>query len=182
MFENQLLISMPLVNETLFDKVVIYVCEHNKYGAVGLIINCPTSYNLKFIFKQLNIDANAPEIYAEPILFGGPIAPDRGFVIHRALDGFKPSVPTGNDIYVSTSQDILKLIAKGDGPKDHLITLGYAGWGAGQLDEEIYQNSWLTCAANEKILYDLPFKDRWQAAINSLGFDIYNLVLSSSHH
>ncbi len=178
MFENQLLISMPLTSEPFFEKVVIYVCEHNDKGSVGLIINCPTTYNLKFIFSQLNIDVSIPEIIGQPVLFGGPISPDRGFIIHKPLTGLNTSKGIGKDICVSTSQDILRLIAKGKGPEDSLVTLGYAGWGAGQLDDEIGQNFWLTCAANEEIVYDTPFEDRWQAAIDSLGFNISDLVIN----
>lgn len=179
MLENQLLISMPRLGELIDEKIVIYICEHNEKGAVGLIINCPTEYRLNFIFEQLNIASNDEDIGNQHILFGGPVQQDRGFVLHRPIKGFKENLGVDDNICISTSKEILTKIAKGKGPHDALVTLGYAGWAANQLEEEISQNLWLTCEVDEKILYDLPYEQRWQFAIDSLGLDVSKLILSN---
>ena len=181
MLENQFLMSMPSITDTWFEKIVVYICEHSEHGAIGLIINCPTNYNLNFILDQLHIESHDPMALKKPVLFGGPVQQDRGFVIHRPIEGFNENIGFDNKICVSTSQSILRLIAKGEGPENSLITLGYAGWGANQLDAEIRQNIWLTCAANEKILYDTPLEEKWQKAINSLGFDVSSLVTNAGN-
>ena len=176
MLENQLLISMPRQTDTAFNKVLVYVCEHNTRGAVGLIINCPTDYQLEFIFEQLNIESDTQKISEQMIYFGGPVQQDRGFVLHRPFKGFKANLALNSEICVSTSKEILKCIAKGEGPDDSLVTLGYAGWAADQLEEEIRDNLWLTCDVDENILYNVPVEKRWQAAIDSLGFDVSKLI------
>lgn len=167
---------MPTIEDPEFEKVVVYICEHSDKGAVGLIVNRPTEYNLQFIFEQLGIMADLPDASQQPVLFGGPVQQDRGFVIHRPLENHNPNLDINEDICISTSQDILKKIAYGKGPDDALVTLGYAGWAANQLDEEIKQNIWLTCAANQEILYDTPFSQRWQTAIDTIGIDVSMLV------
>lgn len=176
MLENQLLISMPQMNNRSYDKIVVYLCEHNAHGAVGLIINCPTEYRLEFIFEQLNIESKEEDIFSKKVLFGGPVQQDRGFVLHRPLKGFQENLGLSSSICVSTSKEILKQIASGEGPKDALVTLGYAGWDANQLENELRENLWLTCDVSDKILYDTPYEKRWQTAIDSLGFDVSNLI------
>ena len=180
LFENQLLISVPLSGDLSFEKVVVYVCEHTERGAVGLIINRPTEYNMDFIFDQLGIEKDQSTLFKQPVLFGGPVQQDRGFVIHKPLEGFDPNLGLNDEICVSTSQEILRRIASGQGPDNCLVTLGYAGWAAEQLDSEIKQSLWLTCAANEELVYHTPFDDKWQACVDSLGFDINKLITTSS--
>ena len=176
MLENQFLLSMPSLNKAATNNIVIYLCEHNKNGAVGLIVNCPTEYRLKFIFDQLAIPSNEACMSKKHVLFGGPVEQERGFVLHRPIKGFKENLGLDNNVCISTSKEILKKLAVGQAPKDSLVTLGYSGWGANQLEEEIMANLWLTCDVSEKILYDVPYKDKWQAAVDSLGFDVSNLV------
>ncbi len=176
MLENQLLISMPRRTESVFDQILVYVCEHNTKGAVGLIVNCLTEYPLEFIFDQLDIKSKTQKISEQKIFFGGPVQQDRGFVLHRPFKGFKANLALNNEICVSTSKEILKRIAKGEGPEDSLVTLGYAGWAADQLEEEIRENLWLTCDVDENILYNVPVEKRWQTAIDSLGFDVSQLI------
>lgn len=171
---------MPQAIDSTFEKVVVYICEHSEQGAVGLIVNRPTDYTLQFIFDQLNIETLAEEVNAAPVLLGGPVQQDRGFVIHKPLPGFKPSINVSKDVCVSTSQDILRRIARGEGPEEMLFVLGYAGWAGLQLDEEIKQNIWLTCEATNEILYNLPFEKRWQKAIDHIGIgDLTKLTLGS---
>lgn len=182
MLANQLLISMPQQGgNNVFDKVVVYICEHNLRGAVGLIINCPTEFRLGFVFEQLNIHSEELAILGLPVFFGGPVQQDRGFVLHRPFNGFTATLSLNSEICVSTSTEILKRIASGHGPKDCLVTLGYAGWAEKQLEEEIKDNLWLTCEANENILYDVPAPARWQAAIDSLGIDLSKLIVSKGN-
>jgi len=181
MLENQFLMSMPSIQNDLFSKTIVYVCEHSKKGAIGLIINSPTKYSVKFILDQLDIETKNLALLQKPVLFGGPVQQDRGFVIHKPIDGFNANLDINKKICVSTSESIIRLIADGDGPDSSLITLGYAGWGANQLDEEIRQNIWLTCAANEKILYDTPLKEKWSSAIKSLGVDMSKLTYNAGN-
>ena len=179
---NQLLISTPnVLDDPAFEKVVVYVCEHSADGAVGLIVNRPTEFNLQFVFEQLGINNPQADASQQPVLFGGPVQQDRGFVIHRPFKNYHPNLDITDDICVSTSKDILKKIANGEGPDDVLVTLGYAGWAANQLDEEIRNNTWLTCAANEELMYEVPFDLRWQYALDSMGLDITKLVLHSGN-
>ncbi len=172
---------MPSLEDPYFEKVVVYICEHNDNGAVGLIINRPTEYNLQFILDQLGIESEDAINSQQPVLFGGPVQQDRGFVIHRPLADFDESLGITPEICISTSQEILRRIPKGKGPDDALITLGYAGWAAEQLDDEIKDNIWLTCAANDKIMYNTPFGERWQAAVDTIGIDLSKLISSSGH-
>ncbi len=166
---------MPVSDDPLFDKVVVYVCEHSENGAIGLIINRPTDYNLSFVLEQLDISTETMEISNKPVLFGGPVQQDRGFVLHRPFEGFTANLEVSNEVSISTSQEILRELASGNGPEDSLVTLGYAGWGAQQLEEEIYQNMWLNCPASSEILFHTPFDDMWKKAIESIGFDMINL-------
>lgn len=180
MLENQLLISVPTLDEPLSERVVVYVCEHSEKGAIGLIINKPSGYRLDFILDQLGIDISMPNLFEKPVLFGGPVQQDRGFVIHRPFQNFNANLGVSSQICISTSQEILRRMASGDAPEDSLVTLGYAGWAATQLDDEIKQNIWLTCTANEELLYEVPFAEKWQAAIDFLGFDISQLVMTTN--
>ena len=182
MIQNQLLISVPLPGETIFEKIVVYVCEHSEHGAVGLIINQPTEYNLAFVFEQLGIDNDASKVSQQPVLFGGPVQQDRGFVIHRPFQGFDANLGVNENICISTSQEILRRLASGAGPEDSLVTLGYAGWAAEELDEEIKNNYWLTCSANEDLMYNVPYDQRWQTCVDSLGLDISKLVTIDTGH
>lgn len=181
MLSNQLLVAMPSADDPLFSKVVVYVCEHSENGAIGLIINRPTDYNLSFVFEQLDISSCLKEISEKPVLFGGPVQQDRGFVLHRPFAGFEANLEVSEEVSISTSQDILRTLADGQGPDDVLVTLGYAGWAANQLEEEICQNLWLNCPATSGILYNTPFDDMWQVAIESIGFDMNKLSMLSGN-
>ena len=181
MLENQLIVSMPNLDDQFFDKIVVYICEHNDQGAVGLIVNQPTEYNLSFIFEQLNIEHSTDLESEIPVLFGGPVQQDRGFIIHKPLEGFQPSIDLNHQVCVSTSQEILRRIASGNGPEDITVTLGYSGWAADQLIEEIKQNIWLTCDATDEILYNTPFEERWQKAIDNIGIDLMKFSTTTGH-
>jgi len=170
---NQLLIAMPSLETELFRKSVIYVCEHNEEGAVGLIINHPIQYPLQFVFEQMEIEVKIPEVSQKPLLFGGPVHQERGFVIHgNDHVAWRSSLKMSEEVYITTSHDILTAIAQGKGPQETLVVLGYAGWGAGQIEEELANNIWLTCPVTRKLLFEVPFENRWKAAGASLGIDM----------
>jgi putative transcriptional regulator len=178
---NHLLIAMPGLTDPNFDRSVIYVCENQEQGSVGLIINRPMTYPLGFVFEQLNIEPINVEKNSLPLLFGGPVQPERGFVIHRPLGGWRSSLSITDEVTVTTSNDIIRAIATDTGPKDVLVTLGYAGWGEHQLEKEVLDNVWLVCPYKPELLYEVPFPDRWRYAASLIGVDI-NLLCSDAGH
>jgi putative transcriptional regulator len=169
------LIAMPGLNDPNFDHTVTYLLEHNEGGAFGLIVNRPIDLDMGDILSQLNIASTDPEFNARPVMVGGPVQPERGFVLHRTdTDDSCPWDSTArfdDGISVTTSPDILAALAAGNGPKDMLFILGYAGWDAGQLEHELGENAWLSVAATPEILFDVPLQDRWDASARLLGID-----------
>jgi putative transcriptional regulator len=178
---NHLLIAMPLLTESNFERSVIYVCEHHPQGTVGLIINRPTEYQLSMVFDQLHILPMQSNQSQRPLLFGGPIQPERGFVIHRPSGGWRSSLSLQHDVTVTTSNDIIRAIAAGKGPNDVLITLGYAGWTENQLEQEVQDNFWLVCPYKPEILYDVPFTQRWEYAGSMIGVKMLQLTSVVGH-
>src|SRR5690606_12614624 len=169
---RQLLLAMTgKVMGSLAD-TVIYICEHTDQGALGLVINRPTDLTVGDLLKRLDLPLSleiGPRERA-PVFFGGPVPTDRRFVPHMPPHGYRPSLRLG-DMALTTSRDVLQDVAVGKGPEHMLITLGYAGWGAGQLEDEISQNAWLTVNATHQILFDLPPEKRYEAALAQLGID-----------
>jgi putative transcriptional regulator len=178
---NQLLIAMPSLLDPAFGKTVVYVCEHNSQGAVGLIINRPLNYQLSYVFDQMDIKATSSSSQEKPLMFGGPIQPERGFVIHRPMGVWRSSLNIDDDVTVTTSNDIIHAIANGSGPQDALVTLGYAGWAENQLEQEVVDNSWLVCPFSPKILYNTPFERRWEVAAEILGVNIHFISSGEGH-
>jgi putative transcriptional regulator len=169
---NQFLIAMPGLEDPNFFRSVTYICEHNDEGALGLVINRPLDMNLGEIFQHINIDHAAPEAVRIPVHLGGPVQQDRGFVLHEPLGDWEATLKVTDRIGITSSMDILDAIARNKGPKRRLIALGYAGWGAGQLEQEIAGNAWLSGPADPRILFDTPDEDRWKAAAALLGIDL----------
>lgn len=178
---NHLLIAMPSLVDPMFQKSVIYVCEHHVQGSVGLIINQPMEYPLGLVFDQLNVQPTRETQRHLPLLFGGPVQPDRGFVIHRPFGAWRSSLLLRDDVTVTTSNDIIRAIAKDNGPKDVLVTLGYAGWETEQLEKEMMDNYWLVCAYSPEILYEVPFEQRWEYAALSIGVHMDRLSSDVGH-
>lgn len=178
---NQLLIAMPSLVDPDFSKSVIYVCEHHIQGTVGLIINRPMQYPLGLVFDQLHIEPTRTESNRLPLLFGGPLQPERGFVIHRPLGGWRSSLILREGVTITTSNDIIRAIANDTGPKDVLVALGYVGWGEDQLDKEVIENTWLVCPYKPELLYEVPFEKRWEYAGSTIGVKM-NLLTSSVGH
>lgn len=178
---NQFLIAMPSLADANFSQTVTLICEHNAQGALGLIVNRPMRMRLNEVFEQLNLPTVPSSLQDQPILQGGPVQPDRGFVIHRAGPSWESTVKVSDQIHVTTSRDILNAVAAGHGPTPICMVLGYAGWEAGQLEAEVSQNSWLTVPADERILFSTPFEERWVAAAQLLGVNMSMLSPHAGH-
>ncbi|WP_440874328.1 YqgE/AlgH family protein [Thalassotalea sp. PLHSN55] len=179
--ENQLLIAMPSLDDSFFNKTVTYICEHNDQGAMGLIINAPVNLTLSELLSQINDELEQVPSLEQLVLTGGPVSQDRGFVLHSPQKGWRSSLALSNDVMITTSKDILMALGTDDAPEKFLVTLGYAGWGPGQLEQEIQENSWLTTPADETILFDTPIEQRWQKATEKLGFDLAHLSPDVGH-
>ena len=182
---NHFLIAMPSMEDPVFGGTVIYLCEHNAEGALGLIINKPTDMTMQVLFERvdlkLEINPQHPALPAHPVMFGGPVQLERGFVLHSPLGTFSSMMRVNEQIALTTSKDILEAVAGGAGPQQLLVTLGCSGWSAGQLEEEIIRNAWLTVQAEPSIIFDLPVEQRFTAAIRLLGIDP-NMLTSEAGH
>ena len=180
---NHFLIATSSIQNPDFMHTVIYVCEHHAQGTVGLIINRPMKHSLGIVFEQLNIVPTLSQKNHMPLLFGGPIQPERGFVIHRPVGHWHSSLTLlPNDVAITTSNDIIRAIAHDEGPKDALVTMGYVAWLEHQLEDEIVkQGNWLVVPFKSELLYDVPFEDRWEAAGLSIGVHMNELILGAGH-
>jgi putative transcriptional regulator len=172
---------MPRLTEGIFAHSVTYICEHGESGAMGIVINRPLDLTVAEIFEHLQISATG-DFSDEPVMAGGPVQLDHGFVLHRNCDkAWEASLKITNEITLTTSRDILRAIASGEGPRDHLIALGYAGWAAGQLEQELAENSWLTLPGNSDVIFSTPADQRMGAAAALLGIDM-NLISGQAGH
>lgn len=178
---NQFLIAMPALSDPNFNRTVTLICEHNGDGALGLVINRPTDMSLGDIFAQMSLEEPAADSASLPVLQGGPVQQERGFVIHDGTTEWNSTLMVADGIRVTTSRDILVSMAKGDGPDNAVVLLGYAGWGAGQLESEMAANAWLTVPANEEIIFGLPYEERWRKAAELIGVDIRTLSGDIGH-
>jgi len=173
--QQQMLIAMPAMVDPNFSRSVTLMCQHNEDGAIGITINRQSAFTLGELFMQLNITCNDSKISSLMVLEGGPVNPDRGFVLHSPVAGYDSSIKINDDIMVTTSRDILAAIAAGKGPQQFQVALGYAGWGDGQLESEMRQNAWLSVPADKEILFKSALNRRWEQAVGKLGIDIENL-------
>ncbi|WP_448211055.1 YqgE/AlgH family protein [Colwellia sp. MEBiC06753] len=179
--ENQLLIAMPAMGDPYFSRTVTYICEHNDDGAMGLIINLPVNLTLNELLEQ--IDAHKPKMPSleQQVLTGGPVAQERGFVLHSPQDCWSSSLALSKDVMITTSKDILMALGTEQAPPQFMVTLGYAGWGPGQLEQELSENAWLTLPADNEILFETPIEQRWQKATEKLGIDLVHLSQDVGH-
>ena len=176
---NQFLLALPTLNDVIFSHALIYICEHHERGTVGMIVNRPTGHPANLIFEQLGISsANIPPEQSVPLLFGGPVQADRGFVIHRPTGQWQSSlILVPDEVTITTSNDIILAIAEGKGPQDKLIVMGYVGWEHGELEREIIkENAWMLCPFQADLLYKIPYDQRWKAAAQTLGVNMDNLT------
>jgi putative transcriptional regulator len=178
---NQLLIAMPGMADPNFSSTVTLICEHTGEGALGIVINRPLTLNLGSLFEQLDVGDADPVIAKDLVLMGGPVGPERGFVLHKPGPSFESSLVVSGDIHLTLSRDVINAMATGQGPEKSLVALGYAGWEAGQLEDEMLSNSWLNVPATSDIVFDLPFSERWSAAARTLGIDISRISPDAGH-
>jgi putative transcriptional regulator len=178
---NQLLIAMPGMLDPNFNSTVTLVCEHSEKGALGIVINRPIKLDLAGLFEQLDLDGTGESSAADPVLLGGPVDNERGFVLHNTGTTYESTVTVSPDVQLTISRDILDAMAAGVGPDKSLVALGYAGWGAGQLEEEMLSNTWLTVPATPEIVFDVPFSERWSVAAQTIGIDINKIAPDAGH-
>jgi putative transcriptional regulator len=178
---NHFLIAMPGMDDPNFSQTVTLVCEHSERGALGIVINRPLSMDLGDVFQQLGLDASRSRVTRQHVMHGGPVQTDRGFVLHTAGPTWESTLPVSERIHLTTSRDILDALAGGRGPERAVVALGYAGWEAGQLEEEVARNAWLTAPVDEGLLFDVPVEERWQAAGRLLGINLLHLSSDAGH-
>lgn len=170
---NQLLVAMPALSDPNFSHSVTLICEHSDRGALGIVVNRPLEMKMSEVLEQLTLASEDARLLAMPVLGGGPVQKDRGFVLHRPGDhAFESTMPVSDTLHVTTSRDVLASMARGDGPSPAVIALGYAGWEAGQLEEEVLQNAWLTVPCDDALIFELPYEQRWHAAARLLGVEL----------
>lgn len=179
--KDHFLIAMPSLTEGMFAHSVTYLCEHSEHGAMGLIINRPMGVALGEILEHLNIEGTRNH-GEDPVMAGGPVQTDRGFVLHRTGERrWESTLSITPEISLTTSRDILDAFAHNEGPPSALVALGYAGWSAGQLEQEIVANSWLTIPADSAIIFNVPAEKRFDAAVAKLGIDLAQLAPGAGH-
>ncbi len=174
---------MPSLKETYFERSVIYLCEHNKKGAMGIIINRPSPILLNELLLQINVkeETKTHDNADHKILIGGPVTPERGFVLHSSQTGWKQSTRVNDELMLTTSQDILSSLGSAKAPKEFIVALGASVWDRGQLEQELAENSWLSIPADHTLLFDVDHDLRWQYATQPLGFDAWQLSNQIGH-
>ena len=185
---NQFLIAMPGIADDTFAGAVIYLCEHTEKGALGLVINKPIDIKLKNLFEKVELTLDRADLVDVPVYFGGPVQTERGFVLHERLGGesgegghYNSSLQIPGGLEMTTSKDVLEALSNGAGPKKILVTLGYSGWSAGQLEEEIGRNGWINVRAAPEIIFDTPVEQRYDKALSLLGIDPRMLSQEAGH-
>ena len=184
---NQFLIAMPGMADPNFSGTVIYLFEHNERGAMGLVVNRPTEVDLATLFDKIELKLEIAPLLEQPVYFGGPVQVERGFVLHEPNPGtsYSSSLIIPGGLTMTTSKDVLEAVASGKGPRKFLMTLGYAGWGAGQLEEEITLNGWMNVPLSRQqmaeIIFDTPYSQRYERAMSHLGFDLSHLSGEAGH-
>lgn len=179
-FKNQFLVAMPGLEDENFDHSVTLMCEHNDEGAIGLVINRPIELKFSEMMAQMGLAFDAAD-GEQHIYWGGPVQPERGFVVHREPGGWESSMQVADHLFITTSRDILRAIGLGEGPKEYFVALGYAGWSAGQLETEILSNAWLNTPVDQAVLFQTPARDRWKAATRLLGVDVTQISSGAGH-
>ncbi|SFX39221.1 YqgE/AlgH family protein [Marinospirillum alkaliphilum] len=178
---DHFLLAMPQLEDPHFSGTLTYLCEQNEQGALGLIVNKPLPLSFQELLEQMQLTMSDLRHADAPVYRGGPVHGDRGFVLHTGKAGWKASLPVSEQLSLTTSLDILEALAAGEGPQHFLIALGCAGWEAGQLEQELLDNAWLTCPASEQLLYDIAPEARLAAAAASLGIQLELLSGQAGH-
>lgn len=183
--KHHFLIAMPTLQDPLFKRSVVYICEHNEEGAMGLVINKPMeNLTVRDILKRLQISVDTDDISPQlsaPVFIGGPMAEERGFILHSSQHTFSASSRISDQTMITTSRDILEALGTEERPEHTFVALGYSAWEKDQLEEEIMDNTWLTTPANNQLLFQTPISERWSAAAKSIGVNIYNIIGDAGH-
>ncbi len=178
---NHLLIAMPSLADPNFERSVALICDHSEHGALGVVINRPLQVQLTELLEHLELAVESRNLATVQVFNGGPVAVERGFILHETQPIWESNLPISDNLTLTVSRDILAAIAKGEGPSRFLILLGYAGWGPGQLEQEILDNAWLTCPAEHAIIFQHPPEARWRAAALSIGVNLDQLASHAGH-
>ena len=178
---HHFLIAMPNMVDPNFARSLTYICEHNEQGALGFVVNRPIEMTMSTLFEQVDIALDDRRWADFPVYFGGPVQVDRGFVLHRPAGAWQSTLSVRDDVALTTSKDILEAVGKGQGPEQIFVSLGYSGWAAGQLEQELGQNAWLTVAADLDVVFNVPPEQRFQAAVDLLGIDLARLSDHAGH-
>jgi putative transcriptional regulator len=178
---NHFLLAMPSMADPNFGGAVVFVAEHSAKGALGLVINRPMELDLRSLFERIDLELEIAPLASSPVYFGGPVQTDRGFVLHQPLGMWSSTVSIDGRLGLTSSKDVLEAVASGAGPARMLVTLGYSGWGPGQLEDEIAHNAWLTVAADPELIFETPAAQRLQHAFALLGIDPAFLSSSAGH-
>ena len=178
---DHFLIAMPAMDDPYFSRTLIYIAEHNDQGALGLIVNRPIDMDLATLFEKIEVPLESPNVGRLPVYFGGPVQTDRGFVLHRPVGNWQSTLVVTSEVGLTSSRDVLQAVGKDGQPGEIMVTLGYSGWSAGQLENELVQNAWLTVPADPRILFELPFEERLPSAMETLGINFSNLSEKAGH-
>lgn len=182
---NHFLVAMPGMKDPYFKRSVIYVCEHNAEGAMGLMINAPIDITVEKMLEKVDVQSLYPQVdsvnLGNQVLNGGPVSEDRGFILHNPKDHYESSIQMSDHISVTTSKDILSVLGTEAEPNRYLVALGYSGWEPGQLEIELAENSWLTIEAKPEIIFETPIPERWETAVKMLGIDVAQLSSDIGH-
>lgn len=180
-FTDHFLIAMPNMVDPNFSGTLTYICDHGEQGALGVVINRPIDLSLEKLFEQIGLTLDDERLSRLPVYYGGPVQVERGFVLHRPVGEWNSTLAVNERVGLTTSKDILVATGRREGPAQILVTLGYAGWAPGQLENEIKQNAWLTVAADPDVIFDLPPEERLPAAMHLLGIDLAMLSKDAGH-
>jgi putative transcriptional regulator len=178
---NHLLIAMPSLADPNFSQTVALICEHSDKGALAIVLNKPLPMKLSDVLSQMKLEPTNDSIAELPVLRGGPVNTDRGFVLHRPGGKWDHTHKVSETIQVTTSRDVLAAMARGEGPTDAFIALGYAGWESGQLEKEMRENAWLTMPVDARLVFEMPLEDRWHGAWRLMGIDVERMSLVAGH-
>lgn len=183
--QDHFLIAMPSLDDPYFGRSVVYLCEHNENGAMGLVINKPIDkLSIHDVLQKLKIISETDDKKVELgklVIAGGPVSEDHGFILHSAEKRFSTSITLTDSLYLTTSKDVLETLGTDEEPDHYLMTLGYASWEKGQLEREILDNSWLVTESSEDIIFNTPIADRWHDAAQKLGINIYTISQQAGH-
>ena len=178
---NHLLVALPALHDPHFARSVTLVCQHDGDGAMGVMVNRASDYTLGKVLQQMGIASESESLQSQIVLAGGPVHPERGFVLHDGGQEWDSSLQVAEGLYLTTSRDVLEAMARGEGPRQAVVALGCAGWGSGQLEQELVDDSWLMVPNRREVLFELPLEQRWQAAAGSIGVDLVNYASHSGH-